>query len=160
MATVDLTVGGTTGHPASIATRNPYIMSTEVTGAAAAAAKGGVLDALDVIQVFDIPADTVVIYGGAEITTADTDGSADALVSLGTGVDVDQWVAAVTLDVAAILTTLFAPEQTFAAADTVDLALTETTAYSSNDDWVMNVWVLCVDITNRATGPANPNTVT
>lgn len=153
MATIDQTQTGTsTGHPSPRGTRQLYLVEVLVKGSEVAATKGSALANLDVIQVLDLPAETRVLSGGAELQVADTDGSADILMDVGFGGDVDAFIDAAdpsgSLGFFApgtggnIITTAF----DVATADTIDIVLGQTTSFSSNDDWEVRVFALVMDI--------------
>ena len=60
MATIDRTPnGGTAGHPANVA--RPYVMTSKVHDTADGGAGG------DVIQLIDVPADTMIVAGVLEV---------------------------------------------------------------------------------------------
>lgn len=156
MATVDLTQTGTaTGHPSPRGVKLPYLVEVYVTGAAAAAAKGSALAAADVIQVLDIPAETIVLSAGIEVLTADTASSADVLADLGiTGGDVDGFTDGADLSTVGypafgtggdIITN--AVRQV--TADTLDILTGATTTYTSNDDWKIRVYAVLLDISSQ-----------
>jgi hypothetical protein len=148
MAAIDITTGGTTGHPSRRGKRVPYLVREVFTGAAATAANGAVGPvATDTIQTLDIPAETLIMAAGIEVTTADT--GTTLTFDLGiTGGNVDQFVNG--LDITTTGNSVFdtaglaGPLALYqVAADTLDIYVaTEGTA---NDDWVVEVWAVLLD---------------
>ena len=144
MATVDITVGAITGHPGRRGKRTPYFVRRVFTAADAVAAKGGVLATADVIETIDLPAETVVMAAGLEVTTADS-GTA-APMDLGvTGADPNQWVAAYAATTAGVAPAAATPpiHNVGLTADTLDILL--GTLSAANDDWVVEIWAMLVD---------------
>jgi hypothetical protein len=93
MATVDLATGINDAKHYSRhgATNVPYVVEATLDYASALTEKGSALAAADVIQLIDIPAETMVLNAGAEVTTAAN--STTLTVDVGvTGVDTDQFV--------------------------------------------------------------------
>ena len=84
MATIDRTPnGGTVGHPANVA--RPYVMTSKVHDTADGGTGG------DVIQLIDVPADTMIVAGVLEVLEAR--GNTDITLDIGiTGGDVDCFV--------------------------------------------------------------------
>ena len=84
MATIDRTPnGGTAGHPANIA--RPYVMTSQVHDTAVGGTGG------DVVQLIDVPADTMIVAGVLEVLEAR--GNTDITLDVGiTGGDVDCFV--------------------------------------------------------------------
>ena len=147
MATVDLTVANAAGHQTRRGVKNAYTLQVQVTGAAAAAAKGSALAATDIIQAIDLPADTLVIGATAKMTTADTGTTLTFDIGTGGG---DTFVDGGDGTTAGYLAEgtngkLSANGEVVAAADTLDI--TVATASSANDDWVMEVTAFVMDIT-------------
>ena len=82
MATHDKTgKGGTTGHPSN--GRTPYLVENTVDFSSFDPA------ANDVVQMLDIPAETLVINAGIEVLTASDSG---VTLDVGDGGDVDSYV--------------------------------------------------------------------
>lgn len=153
MATVDITQSGTsTGHPSPRGTRQPYIIEVLVKGSEAATAKGAILADADIIQVLDIPAESRVLSGGAELMVADSEASDDITMDIGYGSDADAFVDAADPGGSVgyfapgsggnIITTAF----DVATADTIDIVLGKTTTFASQDDWEVRVFMLVMDI--------------
>ena len=85
MATIDRTItgGGTVGHPSRMPT--PYVITSQVHDTADGGAGG------DVVQLVDIPADSMIIAGALEVLEAR--GNAQVTLDIGiTGGDVDCFV--------------------------------------------------------------------
>jgi hypothetical protein len=118
--------------------------------AAAVAAKGSALEANEIIQAITVPANTMILTAGFEVTSAVT--SADALMSLGvTGGDVDRFVGGFEVDAAdapvgtyATMADGSAPVIIGAAADTIDLELDSITTAPSVG--VLRVFALLLDV--------------
>lgn len=92
VTTLSRAAGGR-GNPGN----KPYLVEVEIDLAAAATAKGSALAANDVIEAITVGANTVVMFAGAEITTAPSGGTG-ASFDLGiTGGDVDAFVDGMTL---------------------------------------------------------------
>jgi hypothetical protein len=133
----------------------PYMVENTISLAAAVTAKGSALAAADVIEALQIPAQSIVIAAGFEVTGAVT---GSCTVSLGvTGVTAAAYVSAfgVTGSLAvgdyATPATAGYPIVT-KAADTLDLLLvTETTTLSAGS---IRVFALIVDAQDRV-GPAS-----
>ena len=88
MATVDLATVINNGRtPVRHGQHLPYYVETEIDIAAAVTSKGSALAANDVIFCIDIPAETMILSAGVEVTTATSGGT--VTIDLGTGVDVD-----------------------------------------------------------------------
>lgn len=91
MATIDRTPnGGTAGHPANVA--RPYVMTSQVHDTADGGAGG------DVIQLIDVPADTMIVSGVLEVLEARSNSSVTLDVGI-TGGDVDCFIDGSTLAV-------------------------------------------------------------
>jgi hypothetical protein len=133
----------------------PYMVENTINLASAVTAKGSALAAADVIEALQIPAQSIVIAAGFEVTGAVT---GSCTVSLGvTGVTAAAYVSAfgVTGSLAvgdyATPATAGYPIVT-KAADTLDLLLvTETTTLSAGS---LRVFALVVDAQDRV-GPAS-----
>ena len=84
MTTIDRTPnGGTAGHPAEVA--RPYVMTSKVHDTADGGTGG------DIIQLIDVPADTMIVAGVLEVLEAR--GNSDITLDIGfTGGDVDCFV--------------------------------------------------------------------
>ena len=122
MATYSVSGVGTSGHPSSIPTVK--VLSQVISFADTTNATG------DVFQVLSMPANTLVLYAGLDILTADSAGNSGTL-SLGDGADVDCFVAASTLTAGIEITLARAGNSSggttsigyryYASADTIDL---------------------------------------
>lgn len=154
MATVDMSPGVTTLHPTrSGNTALPYLVEVNVDIAAAATEKGSALAAADIIQVIDVPAETLILNAGLEVTTETTDTQTDVTVDLGiTGIDVDVFVDGFDLDAAsagdyAQNAAAFQPVVIGSAADTIDMVIATATAAPTAG--VVRVWAVLMDISGR-----------
>jgi len=122
MATWTVTGGGSTGHSASAPTVKVYSEIVDFSEFTIATN--------DVIQVIELPANSLVLYAGMDVLTADSAGNSGTF-SLGDGADVDRWVAASTATAGMEVTRARAGDSSlgttsvgyayYAAADTIDL---------------------------------------
>ena len=133
----------------------PYLVDVTVDFAAAATAKGSALAAADVIEALQIPAQSIVLAAGYEITGAVT---GSCTVSLGvTGVTAAAYVSAFAVTGSTAVGTYATPATAgypivSQAADTLDLLLvTETTTLSAGS---IRVFAVLVDAQDK-TGPAS-----
>ena len=134
MATVTTLAGGASaGRTAGSV---PYLVDVSVDFAAAATAKGSALAAADIIEAINVPANTVVLTAGMEVTTALAGESADTRLLLGvTGGDVDAFVDGMTItgasagDYATLANT--ATPILVTTSDTIDMLLLGTTPDTS-----------------------------
>lgn len=133
----------------------PYVVENTISLAAAVTAKGSALAAADVIEALQIPAQSIVLAAGFEITSAVT---GSCTVSLGvTGVTAAAYVSAFgvtgSLSVGDYATPATAGYPIVTkAADTLDLLLvTETTTLSAGS---IRVFAVIVDAADKV-GPAS-----
>ena len=122
MATWTVTGGGSTGHNSSAPTVKVY---SEIVDFSEFTTAG-----TDVIQVIELPANSLVLYAGMDVLTADGSGNSNAL-SLGDGADVDRWITASTPGAGIEVTRAQAGDSSlgttsigyayYAAADTIDI---------------------------------------
>ena len=117
MATYNVTgAGGTTGHPSN--GRTPYLVENTIDISAINGDSGAAQN--DVLQVLDIPAETIVMEAGVEVLTAL---SANVTLDLGiTGGDVDIFVDGDTNATGFSAATATA-RHVAASADTLDLLM-------------------------------------
>jgi len=151
MATIDLADYAGAGIPQSThSTRFPFyfIENANVDLDDAEAEKGSALAANDVIQVLDIPANSVIVAAGIEVLTAQS-GSSVLTFDLGvTGGDVDNFVdgfdvvAAVAGDYAA-QPVAYAPV-VVQSADTLDILIASLT--TTNTGGLFRVWAIVADV--------------
>ena len=122
MATWTITGGGNTGHSADgkkVRVISEIVDFSEFT-----------IATNDVIQVIELPANSLVLYAGLDVLTADGAGNSGTL-SLGDGADVDRYVSASTATAGIETTRARAGDSSlgttsigyayYAAADTIDL---------------------------------------
>ena len=122
MATWTITGGGNTGHSADgkkVRVISEVVDFSEFT-----------ISTNDVIQVIELPANSLVLYAGLDVLTADSAGNSGTL-SLGDGADVDRYVSASTATAGIETTRARAGDSSlgttsigyayYAAADTIDL---------------------------------------
>jgi hypothetical protein len=132
----------------------PYVIEATLNFATAATTKGSALAATDVIEVLDIPAESVVLSAGYEVTAAIT---GDVTVDVGvTGIDADNFIDGATLANATAVGTYAQQAAAFqpiilASADTLDVLIaTSTTAISAGS---IRVWAVVCSVADRV-GPA------
>tara|TARA_R110000851_G_scaffold74817_1_gene165018 strand:- start:291 stop:755 length:465 start_codon:yes stop_codon:yes gene_type:complete len=136
MGTVNVTgVGGTTGHPSN--GRTPYLVENTIDLSAIRADTGP--DNADVLQVLDIPAETLIMEAGIEVITAL---SSSATMDMGiTGGDVDIYVDGDTN--ATGYGTLTATARHIAAsADTLDILIGGADSSAGK----IRVWAVLCDV--------------
>jgi hypothetical protein len=151
MATIDLSSGlGNGQHPSRSLGRLPYVVEKTIDFAVATTAKGGALAAADVIEAIDVPAQSVVLNAGYEVTATIT---GDVTIDLGvTGIDADVFVDGAVLAAATTVGTFAQNAAAYqpvviGAADTVDLLIAaSTTAISAGK---VRVWALVVDVSDK-----------
>lgn len=145
MATVTTLVKaeGGKGNPG----RKPYMVEVEIDLAAAATAKGSALAANDVIEAITVGANTVVMFAGAEVTSAPAGGtSCTADIGI-TGGDVDAFVDGMTItgasagDYATLANT--ATPILVTTSDTIDVLLLGTTPDTSGK---IRVYAVLMDV--------------
>jgi hypothetical protein len=151
MATIDLSSGiGNGQHPSRSLGRLPYVVEKTIDFAVATTAKGSALAAADVIEAIDVPAQSVVLNAGYEVTATIT---GDVTIDLGvTGIDADVFVDGAVLAAATTVGTFAQNAAAYqpvviGAADTVDLLIAaSTTAISAGK---VRVWALVVDVSDK-----------
>ena len=161
MGTVNLTGTGTgTGHMSMSDVKVLYSIEVNVTAAAAVAEKGSALANADILQILDLPADSLLLGAGINVTTADTQGSPDITMDLGIGGAVDIFVDGGAPTSTGYLAagsngaTGFENGILVSSADTLDIVLGQASSFSSADDWVIRVYVVLMDISARPAGGA------
>jgi allophanate hydrolase subunit 2 len=155
MATVDMaTLAGTT-YPSrwSGGVRTPYMVEVEVDLAEVVTAKGSAIAQGDVIEVIDLPAGTMILAGGVQVTEAMTGTSTDATIDVGvTGGDVDNLVDGLDLDGAAAgayAATGVNEPVIVASADTIDiLVVTQTGSITGGK---VRVFAVLLDVSAKST---------
>lgn len=155
MATVALApVATRVQHPSRAANvKVPYLIEATVDLAVAATTKGSALAAADVLQVLRIPAESVVLFGGIEVVTAQAGGSADQSIGLGDSGSTSRWVAAFDLDAAvagahAPIAVATANPTAFGTTSTVDIIITAATTVGTSG--LLRVYAMLVDASNAA----------
>ena len=155
MATYNRTVtgGGTVGHPGNVA--RPYVVTSPVYDAVDNTSLAGD----DIVQLIDLPADTMVIGGCLEVLEAS--GNANVTLDVGTSTDVDAFVDGGASNAAADIqfNLKAAGGNIVTSADTVmvtvlDAGSTGTTALR------FRVHAVCVDISQNPTESATVSTGT
>ena len=154
MATYDLTAaGGTTGHPAN--GRTPYLVENTID-VSAVNSDSGTADG-DILQVLDIPAETLIMEAGVEVITAL---SSSATIDLGiTGGDPDRYVDGDT-NATGFSTLTNTARVIVASADTLDAKIAGA---ASSAGKIRVFAVLCdvsgIDETDRNTDSQHDNAV-
>ena len=129
MATVNLTTAASGNTPRG---RKPYIIQNTIDLAVATTSKGTALASADVYQCLNIPAESVILHAGMEVTALLTGTSSDTGYDLGiTGGDVDNFVDGFDADGAAAgdyapTSAAYAPVMV-GAADTLDILVAAQT---------------------------------
>ena len=149
MATVDLSIAQTGNTPRG---RKPYYVQNSVNFATAATSKGTALAAADIIQAITVPANTLILHAGFEVTTAHAGTSTDTAFDFGvTGVDADNFVDAFDFDGASVGDFAASAEGgpvMVGTSDTIDLeiqAMTGTTTGGS-----LRMFAILVDCTSQS----------
>lgn len=148
MATYDRTTGqGTAGHPSR--QRSPYVVERTVSIAQVVSDAGANLSNGDILQMIDVPAETVVIYAGAEVLTAITGTTVTFDVGLLSGGALDVFIdgASTTAGVKALAQPVAGAAEHQAlnvTADTLDITLVS----GANDisAGVIRVWAILCDV--------------
>ena len=154
MATYNVTAaGGTTGHPAN--GRTPYLVENTID-VSAVNGDSGTADG-DILQVLDIPAETLIMEAGVEVITAL---SSSATIDLGiTGGDPDRYVDGDT-NATGFSTLTNTARVIVASADTLDAKIAGA---ASSAGKIRVFAVLCdvsgIDETDRNTDSQHDNAV-
>jgi len=136
MATYNVTgPGGTTGHPTRV--RRPYLVENTIDISALNGDSGAAQN--DVLQVLDIPAETLVMEAGIEVLTAL---SSSVTLDLGiTGGDVDIYVDGDT-NATGYSTLTATARHISASADTLDVLVLSADSTAGK----IRVWAVMCDI--------------
>ena len=136
MGTLNVTgAGGTTGHPSN--GRTPYLVENTIDLSAIRADTGP--DNGDVLQVLDIPAETLIMEAGIEVITAL---SSSATMDLGiTGGDVDIYVDGDT-NATGYGTLTATARHVAASADTLDILIGGADSSAGK----IRVWAVMCDV--------------
>lgn len=133
MATFTITGVGSTGYPGDLP--NAKVMRQVVDFTKFTVAAG------DIVEVFSLPAGTMVLGAGYEILTV---GTGTGTLALGDQGDVDRFVDEVVQTGAGQKTPLVAAmPHMYTAADTIDLTVATATVNSK-----VNVWAIVADCNN------------
>jgi hypothetical protein len=153
MATIDMATKPGSTHQSrwSGGVRTPYWVEVEVDLADVVTAKGSAIAQADVIQVIDLPADTVILAGGVQMVSVMTGTSTDATIDVGvTGGDVDNLVDGFDLDAATA--GLYAMNGVnepvvVASADTIDILIVTQTGTITGGK--IRVFALLLDVSQK-----------
>ena len=147
MATVQLYIAQTRTKTRG---RKPYYVQNSVNFATAASSKGTALAASDVIQAITVPANTLILHAGFEVTTAHAGTSTDTAFDFGvTGGDVDNFVDGFDFDGASVgdyspQAAAFNPVIVGGTADTIDILLQAMTGTTTAG--VVRCYAVLMDI--------------
>ena len=155
MATYNRTVtgGGTVGHPGNVA--RPYVVTSPVYDAVDNTSLAGD----DIVQLIDLPADTMVIGGCLEVLEASGNGS--VTLDVGTSTDVDAFVDGGASNAAADIqfNLKAAGGNIVTSADTVMVTVLDSGS-SGTTALRFRVHAVCVDISRNPTESATVSTGT
>lgn len=153
MATITMTTAGVAGcHPSRNANvKVPYLVEVEIDLADAVTEKGSALAQADVIQAISVPANTMILAGGAACKSVMTGTSTDLTLDIGiTGGDVDNLVDGWDFDAAtagAYATVVGVNEPVFiTTADTIDILFVTQTGTVTGG--VIRVFALLLDVSD------------
>jgi hypothetical protein len=130
-------------------TRKPYIVQNTIDFAEATAAKGSALAVADVVEALALPAGTLILSGGVQVTSAMTGTSTNLTLDVGfTGGDVDAFVDGFDFDAAAVgawdgpVVANF--PQLLTTADTIDILIaTQTGTFTGGK---LRVWAVVMNV--------------
>lgn len=153
MATITMTTAGVAGcHPSRNANvKVPYLVEVEIDLADAVTEKGSALAQADVIQAISVPANTMILAGGAACKSVMTGTSTDLTLDIGiTGGDVDNLVDGWDFDAAtagSYATVVGVNEPVFiTTADTIDILFVTQTGTVTGG--VIRVFALLLDVSD------------
>jgi hypothetical protein len=129
--------------------RKPYLLSAELNFATAASDKGTALAANDVIPGLTIPANTLIMCAGFEVTSAHTGTSTDTDFDFGiTGGDLDNFVDGFDFDGASVGDYAFKAGQTpvliGGTSDTIDVEIQAMTGTTTGGK--IRMFAVCLDV--------------
>ena len=129
--------------------RQPYLIQADLNFATAASDKGTALAANDVIPGLTIPANTLIISAGFEVTTAHAGTSTDTDFDFGiTGGDLDNFVDGFDFDGASVGDYGFKAGQTpvliGGTSDTIDVELQAMTGTTTGGK--VRMFAVCMDV--------------
>lgn len=144
MATYTDTLGfvkGTAAFPAYAAhlySQIEVVLDFAKITAARAAAGAVALTATDILQVLPVPAGTLVLAVGADVTKAE---GAAATIDVGDGTSATRYLSNTSINAVANTVSALTAPQFYAAADTIDITIDT----ASTDAAIVRVWALIVD---------------
>ena len=156
MATVDLSIAQTGNTPRG---RKPYYVQNSVNFATAASSKGTALAASDVIKAITVPANTLILHAGFEVTTAHAGTSTDTAFDFGvTGGDVDNFVDGFDFDGASVgayapTPAAYSPVIVGGTSDTIDIEIQAMTGTTTGGK--LRLFAICMDIDDVGTMAAD-----
>ena len=152
-----MALGDNTTSPArgnSARGRQPYMIQHVLNFATAASDKGTALAANDVIPGLTIPANTLILSAGLEVTAAHAGTSTDTDFDFGiTGGDLDNFVDGFDFDGASVGDYAFKAGQTpvliGGTSDTIDVELQAMTGTTTGG--VIRMFAVCMDVDDMGT---------
>lgn len=130
--------------------RSPYYVQNEIDFVAAVTAKGTALASSDIIQAITVPANTMIMAAGFEVTAVHAGTSTDCALDLGvTGGDVDAFVDGFDFDAASAgdYATPVSPGAAIVAgtADTLDVLIAAQTGTTTAGKIRVFAWLSNID---------------
>ena len=155
MATVDLSISARGNHPRG---RKPYMIQNEINFATAATSKGTALAAADIIKCLTVPAESVVLHAGFEVTAAHAGTSSDTAFDFGiTGGDLDNFVDGFDFDGASVGDYAFKAGQTpvliGGTSDTIDIEIQAMTGTTTGGK--VRMFAVCMNVDDQGDLAAN-----
>ena len=132
--------------------RQPYFIQHELNFATAVTDKGTALAANDVIPGLTIPANTVILHAGFEVTEAHAGTSTDVELDFGiTGGDLDNCVDGFDFDAASV--GAYAPVIVGGTSDTIDIEIQAMTGTTTGGK--IRMFAVCMDIDDEGSKAAD-----
>ena len=132
--------------------RQPYFIQHELNFATAVTDKGTALAANDVIPGLTIPANTVILHAGFEVTEAHAGTSTDVELDFGiTGGDLDNFVDGFDFDAASV--GAYAPVIVGGTSDTIDIEIQAMTGTTTGGK--IRMFAVCMDIDDEGSKAAD-----
>ena len=139
--------------------RQPYFIQHELNFATAVTDKGTALAANDVIPGLTIPANTVILHAGFEVTEAHAGTSTDVELDFGiTGGDLDNFVDGFDFDAASVgayapTPAAYAPVIVGGTSDTIDIEIQSMTGTTTGGK--IRMFAVCMDIDDEGSKAAD-----
>ena len=157
MARGDNTTSAARGNDAR--GRKPYLLSAELDFSQAVTDKGTALAANDVIPGLTIPANTVILHAGFEVTEAHAGTSTDVELDFGiTGGELDNFVDGYDFDSASVgayapTPAAYAPVIVGGTSDTIDIEIQAMTGTTTGGK--IRMFAVCMDIDDEGSKAAD-----